>query len=117
MAKKILEDQRCPHCYSEKFEIDIEPALKKQSDRKGKGDFSNRFNKQFGFGSDKNATEEEPNIFEFTDDDMMSPDAQFRQNQQRIQNRAYNVSGTVVRRHKMSVAETKLSSFDLAVVD
>ena len=53
MAKKLFEDQRCPWCFSDKFEVEFDPALKKQSDRMGKGNFANRFNKQFGFGSDK----------------------------------------------------------------
>ena len=54
MARKIIEEQRCPWCYSEKFQIDIESALKKQNERKGDGVFANRFNKQFGFGTDTN---------------------------------------------------------------
>lgn len=54
----------------------MEPALKKQGARKGKGAAANRFNKQFGLGAASGAALEFGS--DGTDDDDVLADSDFR---------------------------------------
>ena len=90
----------------------MEPALKKQGARKGKGAAANRFNKQFGLGAASGAALEFGS--DGTDDDDVLADSDFRADHQRMAKRA-QVSGSVVRRQQKSVQEQRLGQFDQIV--
>lgn len=118
VTRKMLEEQRCPWCYSEKFKIDIEPALKKQSNRKGNGNFTNRFNKQFGFGSSDAAGLDfgRSGSDASLDDDEILVEHDFRADHQRMLKRA-QVSGSVAKRQMKSLQEQRMGQFDRAALN
>ena len=114
ITKSMLDKQRCPWCYSEKFKIDVEAIFDEKQGRKGGSLVQGR--KNIGVST----KEEEGEEIEEDEDDSMAFNeekiGQFRHGSSVMRKRRdAKLTGSVIQRGKLDIQEQRMQMFDSSV--
>jgi len=104
ITKTMLDKQRCPWCYSEKFKIDIETLFSEKQARKGGNLVSGR--KQVGVSTKEEAENEEIEDDDSSMDFNQDKIGSFRHGSSVMRRRRdAKFTGSVIQRGKMDIQE------------